>query len=61
MEVPHEINSIIEYIIKLKNDIIKRIRTLYIGNLNNDFIITDNIINISEETLSELRETHTII
>lgn len=60
MEVPHEINSIIEYIIKLKSDTIKGIQTLYIGNLNNDFIITDNVINISEKTLSELRETHTI-
>ena len=60
MEVPHEINNIIEYIIKLKSDTIKGIQTLYIGNLNNDFIITDNVINISEKTLSELRETHTI-
>ena len=60
MEVPHEINSIIKYIIKLKSDTIKGIQTLYIENLNNDFIITDNVINISEKTLSELRETHTI-
>lgn len=60
MEIPEDINNIIEYIIRLKNDIIAGKQSLYIENLNNDFTIINNEINISENALSELKEIHTI-
>lgn len=60
MEIPENINNIIEYITRLKNNVIAGKQSLYIENLNNDFTIINNEINISENTLSELRETHTI-
>jgi hypothetical protein len=60
MEIPEDINNIIEYIIRLKNDIIAGKQSLYIENLNNDFTIINNKINISENALSELKEIHTI-
>ena len=60
MQIPEDINNIIEYITRLKNNVIAEKQHLYIENLNNDFIIENETINISEHTLSELKETHSI-
>lgn len=60
MEIPNGLNNIIENIITLKNAVISKIRNLYIENLNTNFTITNGKVNISENTLSELKELHTI-
>lgn len=60
MEIPNGLNNIIENIITLKNAVISKIRNLYIENLNTNFTITNGKVDISENTLSELKELHTI-
>lgn len=60
MEIPNGLNNIIENIITLKNVVISKIRNLYIENLNTNFTITNGKVDISENTLSELKELHTI-